>query len=63
MFPTNWDAPKIQSEIDSAWARRTDVDGKPGMWKGKSDSGVEITGYKEPKTTAFPVYKLPMSGQ
>ena len=56
MFPANWSATKIQAEVDSAWARKTDVVNQPRMWKGTSDSGVEITGYKEPRATAYPVY-------
>lgn len=56
MFPQNWSAVKIQAEIDSAWARRTDVEGEPRKWEGVSDSGVKIQGYKEPRATAYPVY-------
>lgn len=56
MFPQSWDAARVQAEIDSAWAHRTDVEGNPDMWRGKSDSGVEIQGYKEPRATAYPIY-------
>lgn len=56
MFPKDWSATKIQAEVDSAWARREPVVDKPDMWKGKSDSGVEITGFEKPRATAYPVY-------
>jgi filamentous hemagglutinin len=56
MFPKDWSVAKIQAEIDSAWARRTDVDGKKDMWEGKSDSGVKITGYKEPRAATKAAY-------
>ena len=57
MFPKDWSEAKIKAEVDSAWANRTDVDGQPNMWEGESTSGVTIQGYKEPRTTAYPVYK------
>lgn len=56
MFPKDWSATKIQAEVDSAWARRTDVVGDSRKWTGKSDSGAWIEGYKEPRATAYPVY-------
>ena len=40
MFPKDWDAQKVQVEIESAWARRTSVANQPNMWSGTSDSGV-----------------------
>lgn len=55
MFPKDWDAQKVQVEIESAWARRTSVANQPNMWSGTSDSGVKIQGYLEPRTTAYPV--------
>ena len=57
MFPQNWDAAKIQAEVDSAWAKRSPVDGKSDMWIGQNDSGVEITGYTKPRATSFPFMK------
>src|SRR5690606_33109378 len=54
-FPKDWDAQKVQVEIESAWARRTPVAGKPNMWSGTSDSGIKIRGYLEPQATAYPV--------
>ena len=55
MFPKDWDATKIQTEIDSAWndTNKTVVRNK---WSGTSSSGVKIEGFIEPKTTAYPVY-------
>ena len=55
MFPKNWDAAKIQSEIDSAWAdpKRVILDNK---WSGTSSSGVKIEGFIQPRTTAYPIY-------
>jgi hypothetical protein len=55
MFPKDWDAQRVQAEIESAWARRASVADKPDMWSGTSDSGVKIRGYLEPRVTAFPV--------
>jgi hypothetical protein len=55
MFPKDWDAQRVQAEIESAWAKRTSVTNKPNMWEGKSASGITIQGYLEPRTTAFPV--------
>ncbi|MDO9437887.1 MAG: EndoU domain-containing protein [Hydrogenophaga sp.] len=54
MFPSNWNASKIQAEIDSAWVApdRTTVGTK---WSGTSKSGVRIEGYTTPRATAFPV--------
>ena len=57
MFPRNWDAKRIEAEINSAWANRKPVADNPEMWMGTSNSGVDITGYLTPRTTAFPVYK------
>ena len=54
MFPKDWSAIKIQAAIDSAWARRKDVVGDSNQWIGESSSGVEITGFKKPRATAYP---------
>jgi hypothetical protein len=58
MFPKDWDEARIHAEIDSAWSKREAVAGKQNMWKGKSNSGVEITGYIEPRTSAIPIYNM-----
>ncbi len=55
MFPKDWDAQRVQAEIDSAWNRRSPVPGKTNMWSGTSDSGIKIEGFLDPRTTAFPV--------
>lgn len=58
MFPQDWSAAKIQAEIDSAWAnQRPHPSGNADRWIGTSHSGVDITGYKTPRATAFPVYE------
>jgi hypothetical protein len=56
IFPVDWGKKRIKVEIDSAWKDR-----KPGpfnkiKWIGTSSSGVDITGYLEPRVTAFPVH-------
>ena len=57
MFPKDWDATKIQVEIDSAWNSSTKtIDPKTGQWTAKSDSGVVIQGYIQPRPTAYPLY-------
>jgi Bacterial EndoU nuclease len=57
MFPKNWDAAKIQAEVDSAWADpKKSIDPTTGKWKGKSNSGVDIEGYSQPIATAYPIY-------
>ena len=57
MFPREWSEKKIEAEIESAWSNRKPIKGNPNGWMGQSDSGVEIVGYLNPRTTAFPVYK------
>jgi hypothetical protein len=57
MFPQRWDAAKIEAEIASAWTNQTPHPDDPRKWIGTSDSGVTIEGYKEPRTTAYPVYQ------
>lgn len=57
MFPKSWDAAKIEAEIASAWTKQTPHPDDPRKWIGTSDSGVTIEGYKEPRTTAYPVYQ------
>jgi hypothetical protein len=56
MFPKDWDAAKIQTEIESAWAMKTIDSTDPNRWSGRSLSGITIRGYLDPRTTAFPVY-------
>ena len=54
MFPKDWDATKIQTEIESAWAVRDISVSEPKKWRGISSSGVVIEGYLQPKITAYP---------
>ncbi len=57
MFPKNWDAARIQAEVDSAWnSPSKTVNPKTGQWTAKSDSGVMIGGYTNPRATAYPIY-------
>ena len=56
MFPQDWSREKIIDEIDSAW-RNQKAHPNSKKWEGVSKSGVSIEGYKEPKITAFPVFK------
>ena len=57
MFPTDWDAQRVQAEVESAWAKRVPhIDGTKGKWEGVSSSGVKMEGYESPRTTAYPVH-------
>ena len=56
MFPKDWDAQKVQAEIDSAWASQRPHPEDKNKWIGTSSSGIEIEGYKQPRTTAYPLY-------
>jgi hypothetical protein len=55
MFPKNWDAARIQAEVESAW-NATDKVVTGNKWSGVSSSGVKIEGFVQPRTTAYPVY-------
>jgi hypothetical protein len=57
MFPVGWNEARIQAEIDSAWINRKPDPLNKNKWIGESASGVDITGYLEPRITAFPTYK------
>ena len=54
MFPDNWSAAQVQSEVDFAFANRTSVPGRSNMWQGTTPSGVAVTGYLSPKVTVYP---------
>jgi len=56
MFPADWDAQRVQAEIDSAWASQRPHPEDKKKWIGTSNSGIEIEGYKEPRTTAYPLH-------
>jgi hypothetical protein len=55
MFPSSWDAAKIQAEINSAW-NAVDKTVNGNKWSGTSSSGVKIEGYIQPRTTAYPIH-------
>jgi putative uncharacterized protein (fragment) len=56
MFPDNWSANRVKYEVDMAYKNRVEfVEKGKTMWKGLTPSGVEVKGYKEPKTTVYPV--------
>ena len=56
MFPDNWSANRVKYEVDMAYKNRVEfVEKGKTMWKGVTPSGVEVKGYKEPKTTVYPV--------
>jgi hypothetical protein len=57
MFPKDWDAQRVQVEIDHAWNNRIPhPDGTQGKWEGTSISGVKMEGYESPRATAYPVH-------
>ena len=56
MFPDSWSADRVKYEVDIAYKNRVEfVEKGKTMWKGLTPSGVEVKGYKEPKTTVYPV--------
>jgi filamentous hemagglutinin len=54
MFPKNWSADKIKSEVDTAFANKTLVGNN--KWEGVTPSGVKVEGFLTPKTTVYPKY-------
>jgi YD repeat-containing protein len=58
MFPKDWDATRIQQEVDAAWNDPNKVvTGK--QWTSFTPSGVKVQGYISPRTTVYPVYQGP----
>jgi filamentous hemagglutinin len=55
MFPDAWSGDRIKVEVDAAFKTKVAVPGKPGMWEGKTPSGVKVRGYLSPNVTVFPV--------
>jgi hypothetical protein len=55
MFPKDWDAQRVQAEIESAWASQRPHPEDKNKWIGTSDSGIQIEGYRQPRTTAYPL--------
>ena len=62
MFPRSWDAERIKTEVEHAFAnRKIEIEiqhGKPVQtWKGVTPSGVKVKGYLEPNITVYPLMK------
>ena len=56
MFPKDWDAARIKSEVDSAWnSANKIVNGN--KWSSFTPSGVKVEGFISPRTTVYPVYQ------
>ncbi|SFM63091.1 EndoU domain-containing protein [Rugamonas rubra] len=56
MFPKNWDASRIQSEVDAAWNSPNRVV-SGNKWSSFTPSGVKVEGYVSPRTTVYPVHQ------
>ena len=56
MFPRDWDAQRVHAEIEHAWVSQRPHPEDKNKWVGTSTSGVEIEGYRHPRTTAFPLH-------
>ena len=56
MFPKDWDADRIQAEVDAAWNSPGKVVDAKGHWEATTPSGVAVEGWIKPNTTAYPVY-------
>ena len=56
-FPKEWNAQKIEWEVNGAWNSQTfRIDDR--YWDGMSPSGVKIGGFANPnRTLAYPIYK------
>lgn len=55
MFPKDWTAERITTELDAAWNSPTKT--KRGeKWSALTPSGVRVEGYLAPRVTAYPVY-------
>jgi len=56
MFPANWDAATIQSEVDAAWnSPLKTVTGT--RWNSFTPSGVQVGGFLTPRVTVYPIYQ------
>jgi hypothetical protein len=54
MFPKDWDAQRVQVEIEHAWNNQIPTSDS-NKWSGKSASGLTVEGYLSPRVTAYPV--------
>ena len=55
MFPKQWTAAQVVSEVNAAWNSPTKTI-RGDKWSALTPSGVRVEGYLEPRVTAYPVY-------
>jgi Bacterial EndoU nuclease len=55
MFPKDWTADQVVSEVNAAWFSPTKTI-RGDKWSALTPSGVRVEGYLEPRVTAYPVY-------
>ena len=55
MFPKDWTAEQVVSEVNAAWFSPTKTI-RGDKWSALTPSGVRVEGYLEPRVTAYPVY-------
>ena len=55
MFPKDWTAAQVVSEVNAAWFSPTKTI-RGDKWSALTPSGVRVEGYLEPRVTAYPVY-------
>jgi hypothetical protein len=55
MFPKDWTAEQVVSEVNAAWFSPTKTI-RGEKWSALTPSGVRVQGYLEPRVTAYPVY-------
>lgn len=55
MFPKDWTAEQVVSEVNAAWLSPSKTI-RGDKWSALTPSGVRVEGYLEPRVTAYPVY-------
>jgi hypothetical protein len=55
MFPKDWTAAQVVSEVNAAWFSPTKTI-RGDKWSALTPRGVRVEGYLEPRVTAYPVY-------
>ncbi len=55
MFPKDWTAEQVVSEVNAAWFSPSKTI-RGDKWRALTPSGVRVEGYLEPRVTAYPVY-------
>ena len=55
MFPKDWTAEQVVSEVNAAWFSPSKTI-RGDKWSALTPSGVRVEGYLEPRVTAYPVY-------